>query len=86
MDKYALNIKSHRKIENNYISADSEELAIYEALDMLEIKKGKQWVKNSSERIKRDFNSIENRLATEGVVYLGYDVLLVNLKIVDSAA
>lgn len=73
---YELSIRENNKVKNFNIEADEPELAIYEAVDTLELWMGTTWINNANERLKKSFNNFEKELQTKGKTELGYNIIL----------
>lgn len=73
---YELSIKENNKIKNFNIDADEPELALYEAVDTLQLWLGATWMKNANERLKKSFSNFEKELQTKGKTELGYNIIL----------
>ncbi len=73
---YELSIKENNKIKNFNIEADEPELALYEAVDTLQLWMGATWMKNANDRLKKSFSNFEKELQTKGKTELGYNIIL----------
>lgn len=73
---YELSIKQNNKIKNFSIEAVEPELALYEAVDTLQLWMGAAWMKNANERLKKSFSNFEKELQTKGKTELGYNIIL----------
>ncbi|SKC70369.1 hypothetical protein SAMN02194393_02425 [Maledivibacter halophilus] len=77
---YELSIKENNNVKSFTIEEDEPELALYEAIDTLQLWKGKKWMQNASERLKKSFSNFENELETKGKTELGYNIILKKKK------
>lgn len=73
---YELTIKENNKIKNFDIEEAEPELALYEAVDTLQLWMGADWMKNANDRLKKSFNTFEKELETKGKTELGYNIIL----------
>lgn len=73
---YELSIKENNKVKNFNIEADEPELALYEAVDTLQLWMGATWMKNANDRLKKSFSNFEKELQTKGKTELGYNIIL----------
>lgn len=77
---YELSIKENNNVKSFTIEEDEPELAIYEAIDTLQLWMGEKWMKNASKRLKKSFSDFENQLETKGKTELGYNIILRKMK------
>lgn len=73
---YELSIKENNQVKSFNIEAEEPELALYEAVDTLQLWMGAQWMKNANERLKKSFSTFEKELETKGKTELGYNIIL----------
>lgn len=73
---YELTIRENNKIKNFNIEAKEPELALYEAVDTLQLWMGADWMKNAKDRLNKSFNTLEKELEAKGKTELGYNIIL----------
>lgn len=75
MTKYILIIEEPGYFNEIDIIADSEEVALYNAIDMLQLDKGIDWIRAAIKRLKETFDLLEKQLKS-GDITLGYGIHL----------
>ncbi|MCT4564527.1 MAG: hypothetical protein N4A68_09505 [Maledivibacter sp.] len=73
---YELSIKENNTIKNFDIEANEPELALYEAVDTLQLWMGADWMNNAKDRLNKSFNTFEKELESKGKTELGYNIIL----------
>ncbi|SHK24452.1 hypothetical protein SAMN02745912_02756 [Paramaledivibacter caminithermalis DSM 15212] len=77
---YELIIKENSNIKNFIIEESEAELALYEAIDTLQLWMGADWMRNAKDRLNKSFNTFEKELETKGKTELGYNIMLKKKK------